>query len=832
MASERFVVALHSFPGKSSDELPLIEGNKYLLIKMDEEFGDGWWEAEDQEGNRGIFPASHVELLSKEVPNHENARNEKADVSISTTELTESSSSSSNLTDLEEEPAPKQDSHASLPQPDTNGVSKPESISPNHFNDHLLPPSLNKRESSNFEKDFLNNHRNSLPSGPQKWNDKSSLSNSPDLDKSSSNNDPMRKTIDDIESALQNLSTAEADEHSTSPLPILNYRSPSSLGLSEKIQSLPHWSTAEVIDWLKNAGLGSVAPNFMENEINGEILLNTDSSVLKELNITSYGKRFEVLRKIQQLKDIYQQTLSENYPEFPDSYSQSPSPDLLSPNVNHSMVDFGDPTFVPSSSNYGSNNESNASSNRMSVLPTLSHMLVSPDLDEFGNNNSEQYIPPLSAARTRGENKAPTVKRDSVTQLSSSVPSSVSPITKRPSPSESSHSTHGSSRLAQVPTAGSSSFEHANGSDESTSLQPPADPKLYTPQPSATYKQSPNVIQSKGKDKHAGLTRLKTDTAGASSSSAPTGEPLLSSKSVEPTVISPTNSTASSGLLPPASSQKSPSLNNAKNTSSTKKPLVQKVLSATSVKSSSDNGQKTPNLKISTPSSLSSSVSDAPSSAPLGKEPIGKRKSKRDIFGRQKILPTGISEGLTDIPAKEALKTADCHGWMRKRSDRYGVWKARYFVLKGTRLSYYHSLNDTSEKGLIDITSHRVCKVEDLVLSGGKTAIKLAPPAPGAAKAAVMFTPPKVHYFICENKDDINRWSSAFLKATVERDMSVPVLTTTRMQTISLNKAKELRTRPPSLLMDEQAEPDLPSSIGLKKNAKQKGKEPVRQPAK
>lgn len=44
MASQRFVIALHSFPGKSSDELPLVEGRKYLLIKMDEEFGDGWWE--------------------------------------------------------------------------------------------------------------------------------------------------------------------------------------------------------------------------------------------------------------------------------------------------------------------------------------------------------------------------------------------------------------------------------------------------------------------------------------------------------------------------------------------------------------------------------------------------------------------------------------------------------------------------------------------------------------------------------------------------------------------------------------------------------------------
>ena len=61
---------------------------------------------------------------------------------------------------------------------------------------------------------------------------------------------------------------------------------------------------------------------------------------------------------------------------------------------------------------------------------------------------------------------------------------------------------------------------------------------------------------------------------------------------------------------------------------------------------------------------------------------------------------------LKNIPAKEAALTADYCGWLKKRTERgtsiagitvgpgtgvIGGWKRRWFVLKGRRLSYYHS---------------------------------------------------------------------------------------------------------------------------------------------
>ena len=36
------------------------------------------------------------------------------------------------------------------------------------------------------------------------------------------------------------------------------------------------------------------------------------------------------------------------------------------------------------------------------------------------------------------------------------------------------------------------------------------------------------------------------------------------------------------------------------------------------------------------------------------------------------------------------------------------TWKPRFFVLRGRRLSYYYSESDVEERGIIDISGHKV----------------------------------------------------------------------------------------------------------------------------
>lgn len=177
------------------------------------------------------------------------------------------------------------------------------------------------------------------------------------------------------------------------------------------------------------------------------------------------------------------------------------------------------------------------------------------------------------------------------------------------------------------------------------------------------------------------------------------------------------------------------------------------------------------------------------------------------------------------------------------------TWKPRLFVLKGRRLSYYYSEDDDQEKGLIDISFHKVLNANNEFLAGlhatltgatnspttpngihtetmaskqaggsdadstgGKKSgdqmfiFKLIPPRTGLSKA-VTFTKPTVHYFAVPNVDQGRLWMAALMKATIERDDTVPLVMSYSQKTISLAKARAMRHRPPALMnLDEHVD--------------------------
>ncbi|KTW32209.1 uncharacterized protein T551_00891 [Pneumocystis jirovecii RU7] len=178
------------------------------------------------------------------------------------------------------------------------------------------------------------------------------------------------------------------------------------------------------------------------------------------------------------------------------------------------------------------------------------------------------------------------------------------------------------------------------------------------------------------------------------------------------------------------------------------------------------------------------------SKAPL-KKPSKLSVNKKSLLKKYQKLPTGIKEGIRNISVQDAIKEADYYGWMRKKTDRYGQWKLRFFCLTGTRLSYFYSEDDVGEKGLIDINSHRVVSMNNrFFYRDGKFCFKIVPPAPGTAKG-ITFTSPKVHYFSADTLEDMKGWVRAFIKITIGRDESVPVLSSCKVPTISLKAARE-----------------------------------------
>ena len=213
--------------------------------------------------------------------------------------------------------------------------------------------------------------------------------------------------------------------------------------------------------------------------------------------------------------------------------------------------------------------------------------------------------------------------------------------------------------------------------------------------------------------------------------------------------------------------------------------------------------------------------------------PARKRaKSKRE---------TSAYKSLLVISPHEAMKGCNHSGWMYKKSAKMtSTFKVRFFILRDKRLSYYYTMDDKIEKGLIDISSHRVMMVENDIMTnlygtlartksnptspavpspasdttGGPFFFKLVPPRTGLSKA-VQFTRPAVHYFAADNYEDGRKWYLSLKKASIDLDRSEPIRSTYSQKTISLEKAQSMKHRPPALMnLDETVEPssDEPQS--------------------
>ena len=204
---------------------------------------------------------------------------------------------------------------------------------------------------------------------------------------------------------------------------------------------------------------------------------------------------------------------------------------------------------------------------------------------------------------------------------------------------------------------------------------------------------------------------------------------------------------------------------------------------------------------------------------------LGKNATRARPKNKQRT--SAYTHGLLKIPPAEARKLCDYSGWMKKKSSGImTTWKPRLFILRGRRLSYYYSENDVEERGIIDISGHKVLVANDdptvtlhasvtgaakatstprpdgsmpapTKVSGDVFYFKLVPPKTGLSRA-VQFTKPAVHYFQVDTIAEGRKWMGEIMKATIEHDLGT-FETTNKQKTISLAKARARRERPPEL---------------------------------
>ncbi|KIP10364.1 hypothetical protein PHLGIDRAFT_125572 [Phlebiopsis gigantea 11061_1 CR5-6] len=136
----------------------------------------------------------------------------------------------------------------------------------------------------------------------------------------------------------------------------------------------------------------------------------------------------------------------------------------------------------------------------------------------------------------------------------------------------------------------------------------------------------------------------------------------------------------------------------------------------------------------------------------------------------------------------EQIGTSDHNGWMRKKNDQFNSWRMRYFVLKGPHL-YILKSNDRAEtkiKGYINIVGYRVVADENI--------------DPGRYGFRLIHDSDKTHFFSHDEQLVIREWMKALMKATISRDFSNPVVSSSNIPTIPLTVAQAMNPspRPPS----------------------------------
>ncbi|KAI8988119.1 hypothetical protein BDF20DRAFT_832992 [Mycotypha africana] len=129
----------------------------------------------------------------------------------------------------------------------------------------------------------------------------------------------------------------------------------------------------------------------------------------------------------------------------------------------------------------------------------------------------------------------------------------------------------------------------------------------------------------------------------------------------------------------------------------------------------------------------------------------------------------------------------DMEGWLYKQSCKYKKWNKRWFVLKGPNLFYFKSPKDVRMKGIINLRGYKIVVDETI--------------QPGTFSFKAQHEQERTFFFYTHIEQEMKAWISSLIKATISRDFAVPVLSSSIIPTVSLEVARRMRPRPPSVLL-------------------------------
>ncbi|KAI5951078.1 BOI2 [Candida jiufengensis] len=778
MNNSETYICIKQFNARLGDELTLKIGDKIQVLADDHEYNDGWFMGKNMlTGEVGLYPKSFTELLTRNTEDKTLLRSRSR--RVMTPKQNEILNDTQNI------------STNSTVQSKSNNAP---SISSN------LNPNINNNSNSNDSTSHINNEIDKALEEIQGNNNSNNNNNNNNYKQSNvtANNNYNKQHI----------------------------RTTSAQSLTDDLNPLQanNWTPKQVSSYF-HLVLGydkEIASKFSKHRISGPILFELDLGYLKELEIDSFGTRFEINKEIEKLKQMNlrsQKLKQQSRTNSQSTGSTSNKIDTTSSTVNSSPTELT--TFQENEHDKESNHQQ-----QQNILHSV-------------RSNQNELMPSAVIGNNTGASLKHQRKRSqSMDNLSQHFDSSFISPRKPPQPplGESPMDTNykfgsGSQALSNEEPIQGLYVTRTNASNHGVGNSRPA---------SSVYDQASNhnrqISQTSNYRQHhkktsstANHKRHSSLFSFLSGNEDDSNKPKYQSKNIQKDdyrnenekLISPAqikrdnNITTSVGGTPKRKSQ----LYDYSNSPVDIDDANMSPKKSNSMKSKSIDALKDDRRVASEPQS--NLTNSRPQASRLKSFRTVSTQNFRNMTGSKKSKTSAFTEGIREVTPDEAIKTANHSGYMSKRSSNTLGWRQRYFTLHGTRLSYFTSLKDKREKGLIDITAHKVIPInseaDDLdkadkyaamyasTTLAGSFCFKIVPPAPGFKKG-LTFTQPKTHYFAVESEEDMRGWIKALMTATIDIDDSVPVVSSCSTPTVSLSKAQEMlaKTREENKLKDEE----------------------------
>ncbi|RIA79537.1 hypothetical protein C1645_794147 [Glomus cerebriforme] len=621
--TQEVVYAIHPFRAVRDDELNFEYGEPIIILEKDDMFGDGWWKGKNIHGKIGLFPMNYTSY---------NKPRDRLDYkNLPNTPVVKRSESSKVIVDSKEI---------------------------NSIIDDTMEDLQNRLQimiNNNIQDSFNNNHQIPIKPHPRK----------PKLSTSST-------------SASSSYFSARINSEVNSPRNSLyqqqNHIPPINNNLID--ENKPHpmtWDVQQVCLWLSENGFSSEQKKFIDNDVTGDVLLGLNLVTLKELDITSFGKRVHILNTIALLKD--------QFSIYDDDNNFDKSKILSSKIYSNSRSD-------------------------LSKIDELRHSFSASD-DSFSDSIK---------AFSDSQHTLIINKKQINDQKNIIDPASYYDV--NPTPSE-------ESEKPKIPKKSSRVFLKFGN-----------------------FAKSNNTKSNKErKEKKSNKSRPLTG-----------GWDFTMDEITKESERIKNENEKRSRNKPPSVYEEGTS------TSEHEKYLSLRLIPRRRKKISLDR------------------------KGVVGNQ-LGLPKQLLDNEERAKKVNSYYSKHNVDYinENNEVLKKIgkpDHEGWLKKQGDKYKTFKNRYCILKGTNLYYLKSdksLQKSRIKGQIDLNGYKIISDENVYQ--GKYGFKL------------VHDTERPYFFVHEDLETMRGWIKAIMKSTIERNITVPITSSSQIQTVPLSEASKVANR-------------------------------------